>query len=139
MAQTITLHLPDETVHRYRRGAASARKLLEEFLIERLSNAAPPLTDDLPSPLREELEALDDLDDDALRELAWRNLSPERQRTYSRLLHKNSQGALGTRGQETLHTIGEEARRLTLTRAHACMLLQWRGHSLPSPAELQRP
>ena len=50
MAQTITLELPDETLQRYRRGATAARKLLEEFLIERLVEAVPPLADNLPSP-----------------------------------------------------------------------------------------
>ena len=36
MAQTITLHLPEETLQRYQQGAAAARKPLEEFLVERL-------------------------------------------------------------------------------------------------------
>jgi hypothetical protein len=52
MAQTVTLQLSDETLQRYQRGATAARKLLEEFLIERLIEAVPPLADDLPSPLK---------------------------------------------------------------------------------------
>jgi hypothetical protein len=36
MAQTVTLQLSNETLQRYRREATAARKLLEEFLIERL-------------------------------------------------------------------------------------------------------
>ena len=43
MSQTISLQLPDETLQRYRRGAHAARKLLEDFLVERLSEALPPL------------------------------------------------------------------------------------------------
>jgi hypothetical protein len=66
MAQTVTLQLPDETLQRYRRGATAARKLLEEFLIERLMEVVPPLADDLPSPLHEELKTLEQFDDDAL-------------------------------------------------------------------------
>ena len=64
MAQSVTLHLPEETLQRYQRGATAARKLLEVFLVERLLETVPPLADDLPSPLREELQALEHLDDD---------------------------------------------------------------------------
>jgi hypothetical protein len=139
MAQTVTLQLPDEALQRYRRGATAARKLLEEFLIERLMEAIPPLADDLPSPLREELRALEQLDDDALWQVARSQLPPARQRLYSRLLTKNSQGAITAQEREMLHTLGEQARLLTLKTAHAYMLLKWRGHCIPSPEELQRP
>jgi hypothetical protein len=66
-------------------------------------------------------------------------LSPAKQRLYSRLLHKNSQGTITAREKETLYALGEEARRLTLKKAHAYMLLKWRGHRIPSQEELQRP
>lgn len=139
MAQTITLQLPGETLQRYRRGATVARKSLEEFLTERLVEAIPPLADDLPSPLHEELQVLENLDDKALRKVARSQLSPARQRLYSRLLHKNSQGTITAREKEKLHALGEEARRLTLKKAHAYMLLKWRGCPIPSLEELQRP
>lgn len=139
MTQTITLKLPDETLQRYRRGATAAHKLLEEFLSERLVEAVPPLADDLPSPLHEELKTLEQFDDDALWQVARSQLSPTRQRLYSRLLSKNSQGTITAHEQETLHTLGEQARLLTLKAAHAYMLLKWRGHRVPSPEELQKP
>ena len=139
MIQTITLHLPDETLQRYQQGATAARKLLEEFLVERLTEAIPPLADDLPSPLREELQMLEALDDEALWQVTQSQLSPAHQRQYSRLLTKNSRGTITDREKETLHTLGEQARLLTLKTAHAYMLLKWRGHRVPSPQELQRP
>jgi hypothetical protein len=139
MVQTITLHLPDETLQRYQQGATAARKLLEEFLVERLMEAIPPLADDLPSPRREELKMLEALDDDTLWQVAQSRLSPAQQRQYSRLLTKNSQGTITDREKETLHTLGEQARLLTLKTAHAYMLLKWHGHRVPSPQELQRP
>ena len=139
MVQTVTLQLPDETLHRYRQGATAARKLLEEFLVERLMDAVPPLADDLPSPLHEELKVLENLDDEALWQVARNQLPPARQRRYSRLLAKNSQGTITAREKEVLHTLGEQARLLTLKTAHAYMLLKWRGHRVPSPEELHRP
>jgi hypothetical protein len=138
MAQMVTLQLPDETLQRCQRGATAARKLLEEFLVERLMEAVPPLADDLPSPLYEELEALEQLDNDTLWQVARSRLSPALQRQYSRLLTKNSQGTITAQEQETLRTLGEQARLLTLKTAHAYMLLKWRGHRVPSPEELQR-
>lgn len=139
MAQTVTLQLPDETLQRYRRGATAARKLLEEFLIERLVEAVPPLADDLPSPVHDELKAPEQLDDDALWQVARNRLSPAHQRQYSRLLAKNSQGTITAQEKETLRTLGEQARLLTLKTAHAYLLLKWRGHRVPSLEELQRP
>ena len=136
MAQTVTLQLSDETLQRCQRGATAAHKLLEEFLVERLLEAVPPLANDLPSPLQEELEALEQLDNDALWQVARSRLSPALQRQYSRLLAKNSQGTITAHEQGTLHALGEQARLLTLKAAHACMLLKWRGHRIPSPEEL---
>lgn len=137
MAQSVTLHLPDETLQRYKRGATAARKLLEEFLVERLMEAAPLLADDLPSPLHEALKTLENLDDDALWQVTRTQLPPNRQRLYSRLLTKNSQGTITDQEKETLHTLGEQARLLALKAAHACMVLKWRGHHIPSPEELR--
>jgi hypothetical protein len=88
--------------------------------------------------LHEELEALEQLDNDALWQVAQSRLSPALQRQYSRLLTKNSQGTITAREQETLRTLGEQARLLTLKTAHAYLLLKWRGHRVPSPEELQR-
>lgn len=138
MAQMVTLQLPDETLQRYQRGATAARKLLEEFLVERLIEAVPPLANDLPSLLHKELEALGQLDNDALLQVARSKLSPVLQRQYSRLLTKNSQGTITAREKEILHSLGEQARLLTLKTAHAYMLLRWRGHRVPSLEELQR-
>jgi hypothetical protein len=139
MTQTITLQLPDETLQRYQQGATVARKVLEEFLVERLVEAVPPLAGDLPPPLREELTELERLDDEALWKVAHSQLPPARQRLYSRLLTKNSQDTITASEKEKLHALGEEARRLTLKKAHAYMLLKWRGHHIPSPEELQGP
>lgn len=136
-AQTITLDLPDEPFVRYRQGATAAHKRLEEFLIERLVEAVPPLADDLPSPVHEELKALEQCNDDTLWQVARSRFTPPLQRQYNRLLSKNSQGTISEREKEVLHNLGEQARLLTLKTAHAYLLLKWRGHRIPSPEDLQ--
>lgn len=139
MTETVTLQLTGRALQRYQRGATAARKSLEDFLVERLMEVVPPLVDDLPSSLQEELKTLEQLDDDTLRQVARSQLSPVHQRQYSRLLTKNSRGTITTREQELLSTLGEQARLLTLKAAHADMVLKWRGHRVPSLEELQRP
>ncbi|MFQ5342869.1 MAG: hypothetical protein ACE5F6_15125 [Anaerolineae bacterium] len=137
MAQTVTLQLPDKTLERYQRGAAAARKVLEEFIAERLEEAAPPSIEGLPFPLSEEMKTMEELDDAALWRMARSQLPPDRQRLYSRLLTEKSQGTLTPQAEKTLNSLGEEARRLTLKKAHAYMLLKWRGHNIPSREALQ--
>lgn len=136
MMQTVTVQLPAETVRRYQRGAAAAHKPVEEFIAERLEEAAPPASDHLSADLQAELAQLENLDDDALWATAQKQLSPEQERLYTRLRTKNSRGTLSPAEQVTLTAIGDEARRLTLLKSHAFMLLQWRGHPLPPPDSL---
>ena len=136
MPETITLELPDEAIQRYQRGATAARKRLEEFLVERLVEVPLPLADDLPPPLAETLRTLETLDDETLWAIARSQLLPDQQDLYDHLLHKNSQGLLIASEEETLYTLGKEARLLTLKKAHAYMLLKWRGHAIPSMEEL---
>lgn len=131
MTDTITLALPDDTLQRYQRGAVAARKPLEEFLVERLVEAKPPLPTDLPSPFADDLAILETLNDEALWQVAKSQLSVNDQKLYDRLLEKNSSGTITPAETKTLQALGDEARRLTLKKAHAFMLLKWRGHDLP--------
>ena len=134
---TVTLTLPDDAIQRYQRGATIARKRLDEFLVERLVDIAPPLAEDLPSPLDSELKNLEELDDDALWDITRSRLSPEQQGLYDDLLRKNSQGSITADEVEKLQALGQKARRLTLMKAHAFMVLKWRGHPIPTLAQLR--
>lgn len=138
MGETITLELPEETLERYRRGAALASKGLEEFLTDRIVTTAPPFLDDLSPSTREEMRALMELSDEELWDVARAKLPPARQRVYTRLLNKNSEGTITEREREKMHAIGDEARRLTLRKARAYVLLRWRGFRIPTREELLR-
>jgi hypothetical protein len=137
MAESVTVQLPEEALHRFRQGAGAARKPLAEFLADRLMDAVPSPAEDIPPALRQELDALQQLDESALREVAESRLSPARQRQYSRLLTKNSAGTITAAEQKKLEAMGEEARRLTLKKAQAYLLLKWRGHAIPSRQDLE--
>jgi hypothetical protein len=137
MPESVTVQLPEDAVQRFRRGAGAAGKPLEEFLADRLMDAVPPLPEDIPPSLRGELDALEQLDEPALREVAESRLPAERQRLYSRLLTKNAAGSITAGERGRLEALGEEARTLTLKKAHAYLLLKWRGCTIPSPGELE--
>lgn len=137
MAESVTVQLSEEVLHRFRRGAGAAGKPLEEFLADRLMDAVPPLPENISPELRQELDALEHLDEPALREVAECRLSAGRQREYSRLLTKNSGGTITAAERRKLEALGQEARRLTLKKAHAYLLLKWRGLAIPSLQELE--
>jgi hypothetical protein len=132
MVQTVTLQLTDEMLRRFHRGATIAHKPLEQFITERLLESVPPPVDELSPQLRAELEVLEALDTAELWRVAQMQLSPHQQKAYDRLLDKNSQGALKAEEQVELRRLGDEARNLTLKKAHAFLLLRWRGQN-PSP------
>lgn len=137
MSQTIVLRLPDDIAQRYQRGAEVAQKKLDEFVVERLKDAAPLLAEDAPLPLREEMEALENLDDQGLWKVTRARLNHSKQRRYSQLLLKNSEGTIGQEELQEMRLLGEEARLMTLRKAHAFMLLRWRGHKVSLPDEPQ--
>lgn len=94
MPESVTVLLPQEALQRFRRWVGAAGKPLEEFLADRLMDAVPPLPEDIPPSLREELDALEQSDEAALRKVAESRLPAGRQRLYSRLLTKNSAGTI---------------------------------------------
>lgn len=115
-----------------------SRKPLEEFLAERIVQGAPPLFEDVPPSLQEEVRGLMDLTDDQLWEVARARLPVAKQRVYTRLLHKNSDGTIAERERERMRALGDEARALTLRKAQAYALLRWRGYRIPTREELLR-
>ena len=137
MSQTVVIELPDETVVRYQQGAAAARKPLEEFLVDRLKEAAPPYATTATPPFDKELDELNRLNDAELWAIARERLTNEDQEQYDGLLEKNQFSRLSPQERAAMERLGGRARRLTLHKAHALMILQWRGYALPAPGEMQ--
>jgi len=133
---TVTLELPEEMHHLYQRGAIAARKRLETFMVEWLGEAAPPLVDEPSTEVDDELVALEQADNQKLWQVAQSRLPRAKQNLYHTLLEKNSEGLLANDEVALLHELGEEARRLTLKKAHAYMLLKWRGQEIPTPTTI---
>lgn len=137
MSQTVVIELPDETVVRYRQGAAAARKPLEEFLVDRLKEAAPPYVTTTTQKFDKELDNLNRLNDAELWAIARERLANDEQEQYDELLEKNQIVQLSSQEKAAMERLGNRARRFTLHKAHALMILQWRGYALPAPDEMQ--
>ena len=138
MSRTVTIQLPDSALERFQRGAAAAGKDLEQFLADRLLEALPSMSVEAPSELRDELQALETVDDKSLQQVAQSQLPHDEQRQYERLAAQQADHVLSVDDQQKLHRLGEQARRLALKKAHASMLLKWRGHVLPTREELSQ-
>lgn len=109
---------------------------METFILERLGEAAIPLADEGSSAIDDELVALEQADNQTLWQVAKSRLPRAKQNLYDALLEKNSEHMLASDEAALLHELGEEARQLTLKKAHAYMLLKWRGQTIPSPTTI---
>ena len=137
MAQTITLELPDTIYQPAQRMAAATRRSITEVLVAALKAFLPPL-DDLPSELQTELSALEELDDQALWVVMQSQVPEKQQRKVSDLLQKRKVEKLKEAEQATLTALQDEADLLMLRKARAAVLLRFRGHRLPTLAELRQ-
>ncbi len=138
MSTTVTIELPDEIATKYEKGASLARKELGTFLADRLINLPPFLARQLPPPLEAALADLERRSDSELWQVTEAALNPPEQREYDSLLTKNRIEALSPDEQARLAALGNKARQLTLQKAQAFMLLQWRGHTIPTIVEARQ-
>jgi hypothetical protein len=130
----VTLQLPEEVFERVRRAAKGVKQPVETALVN-IVKAATPSLDKVPDGYRAELEALEDLGDDELWQMANSVLAPTQQRRLADLLEKNQRGAIEAREQRALSALRAAADRLMLRRSYAYLLLKYRGHRIPSLAD----
>jgi hypothetical protein len=134
----LTVQIPDQVYRRLKGVAQEFSQSLEAIVLTSITGNLPPSLDDVPADLREEMRALQTLDDDALWAVARSKLPPEQQARLEVLLSRNNTGTLTKMEREELKRSGEEVDRLTLRKAQAYALLRWRGFPLPSPNDQTR-
>src|SRR5215475_10516071 len=76
--ETIPIQVPEALYRRLERLAALTHRPVESLVVQTLSSSIPPLPDDLPSPTRDALTALEGLSDDELWQVV-RSTFPEAQ------------------------------------------------------------
>ena len=133
LVETVTLQVPETLYQRLVNTARATKRSLEEVMLHALRVGSPPAWDDAPAEFQADLAMMDKLDDDALWKLArGRKTSAEMER-YNALLERNKSGVLTGAERLELNALREEADRFMLRKAHAAVLLRWRGHDVSAP------
>jgi hypothetical protein len=133
---TIVIHVPQRLYQRLQRFTALSRRSLESVILHTLDANVPSLPDNLPETAREIWFALEKLDDETLWSIARSTINQQHQEQYNLLLSKNRIGTLTASEQTLLEKRYFEANQYMLRKAYANVLLKWRGHKLPTLAEL---
>lgn len=134
--QAITVELPEEVYRHVKRAAEGMKRPVERVLASIVQGATPSL-EKVPAQYRSDLESMETLGDEELWKIAESRVPAEHQRRLERLLEHSQSGELTAREQQTLTRQGNEADRLTLRKSYAYLLLKYRGHRIPSLAELR--
>jgi predicted DNA-binding protein len=134
---TVAIQMPHPLYQRLQRLAELTHRPLESLVLQALDAHIPPLLEDMPEHIRTDLAALEKLDDAALRLVAQGAWGSEQSARYTALLEKERAGAITSAEQGTLEGLYQEANCHMLRKAYANALLKWRGHQLPTLAELE--
>jgi hypothetical protein len=137
MSHPVTLTLPDRLYEPVKRIAQATNQPLEAVLLTALQASLPPL-EGLPAGLANELAELAALDDDALWDVMFEQVPEEEQEEIEDLLHQNQAGTSSETDRERLTELQQGADRVMLRKAHAAVLLRFRGRRVPTLAEMRR-
>ena len=135
---TLVLNLPDSLYQQLEANAQATKRPLNEVALRNLAQSLPPLEDDLPPALKEELAALASLSDSVLWQIAKSVMNTDEVALYDLLLERLKKGTLTVQGQTYLATLRQQSDELMLRKAHAFALLKSRGHKLPTLDELRQ-
>jgi hypothetical protein len=135
--QTVPVEVPVSLYRRLERLAKLTNRSLENVVEQTLSASMPPLPETLPDEVRDDLLALETLDDTTLWRVAESIVSAEQQEEISLLLERNSLAIITDAERTRLSELQAQADRLMLRKAYAYVLLKWRGRRLPTLAELE--
>ena len=133
LVETVTLQLPERLYLRLANTANATQRSLEEVILHALRVGSPPAWEDAPSEFQADLAAMDRLDDEALWQIARSRRTTADMKRYDFLLERNQSGGLTEAERLELMSLRAEADRFVLRKAHAAVLLRWRGHNVPPP------
>jgi len=131
--ETVMLQVPENLYRRFEKTANAMQRSLEDIMLQTLKVGGPPTWDDAPPEYQADLAALDQLDDDALWAIARSRKPAAELVRYDELLEHNQDGKLTAAERLELQTLRIESDRFMLRKAHAAVLLRWRGHQVPAP------
>jgi hypothetical protein len=131
--------LPEPLYQQVKRQAQQSQRSVEDVVTLALQQHLPPtVADTLPHALQKELQAMSDLSDATLWQIAASSMNTDKVAMYDLLLERHANNSLTPEGRQMLDELRLEADALTLRKAQAYALLQSRGHRLPTLEELQQ-
>lgn len=135
-ADTRVVQVPESLYLRLERLATLTRRPVEAVIEQALSSSIPPLPDDLSPEWRDVLMRLEALSDAELWEVTRATFPDDQYVRLSELREQRRDGTLAPDDAAALDELLRAADLLASRRAYAAVLLKWRGHRLPSLAEL---
>ena len=136
MARTLTITLPDGVYELLHKRALADNKSVVEVACEALRKAT---SEQEASPtLEAELCALSQKSDSDLWEIAHRQLPPPKLRRFSTLINKHEAGEQLMPDDLQKMEVIEEGEQLTAIKSEAYVLLEQRGHQLPTFQEMDQ-
>ena len=134
---TVAIHMPHLLYQRLQRLAELTHRPLESLVLQAVDAHIPPLLEDMPEHIRQDLAALEKLDDAALRHVAQSAWSRNKAHGIPPLWKRSAPARSRQQSKDTLEELYQEANCHMLRKAYANALLKWRGHQLPTLAELE--
>lgn len=125
MAEELVLKIPQEIAQKAQQIAQETDQSAETVLLKQLQNLDfPPLPDDISA----ELNAMQQLSDDALWSIAQAQLASDVKNRANDLMDQNTLGKITQQEYEELQILNERADRMMLRKAEAASILRSRGH-----------
>ena len=122
---------------RFERLAALTHRPVDSLIEQALTAAIPPLPEDLPTEMRHALADLEAYEDARLWQVLRSVIAPDQQEEFEELQDTRRRSALSEADAERLAALHHVADELMLRKAYAAVLLKWRGHRLPTLADLE--
>jgi hypothetical protein len=132
-SELLTVAVPENLLTRIRDRARQANRTVEAEVLDVLAGAIRG-ADELPADLRAALDALDLLDDAALRRAFDSRLSAEASAELEVLTFKERRAGLTPVDESRRRDLIRQYERAMLVRARAAALLRQRGHEVPTVA-----
>jgi hypothetical protein len=133
---SVTIELPDDVFQRLSQLAEAMNRPVAEVVAQSFIGIFPPEIDLASSELRPELLKMQFLSDAELVSIAQAMVTIEQQSYHEELLAKNAENILSDNEREELVRLRSMIDRQMLCKAHAWSILRWRGHRVPTLAEI---
>jgi hypothetical protein len=133
---SVTIELPDDVFQRLSQLAEAMNRSVAEVVAQSFIGIFPPEIDLASSELRPELLKMQFLSDAELVSIAQAMVTIEQQSYHEELLAKNAENILSDNEREELVRLRSMIDRQMLCKAHAWSILRWRGHRVPTLAEI---